>query len=67
MINLLDSFLDLDENNKVKLLYYAKKVINPLKIYLILILFFLIIIVIINVNLNKQLINYLKKDIINQL
>jgi len=59
--SLIDSFLDLDEDNKMKLLKYAKVIINPIKIYILLLLLFIIIITYLNFNINKNLIIILDK------
>jgi len=56
MINsIIDTFINLDENNQSKLLKYANVIINPIKIYLLFILILLFTNIILNLNINKLL------------
>ena len=49
MLNsLIDSFINLDDNNKNKVMNLISNIINPIKIYLIVVIFLLLIICITN-------------------
>lgn len=49
MLNsLIDSFINLDDNNKNKVMNLISNIINPIKIYLIVVIFLLLIICISN-------------------
>jgi hypothetical protein len=49
MLNsLIDTFINLDENNKSKVMNIVSKIINPIKLYLIVVIFLLLIMCISN-------------------
>jgi len=49
MLNsLIDTFVNLDENNKNKVMNIISKIINPIKLYLIVVIFLLLIMCISN-------------------
>jgi hypothetical protein len=62
MLNtVIDTFINLDESNKNKLLNILSKIINPIKLYLIVVIFFLLIMCVSNYfiyyNLGKLIIS----------
>jgi hypothetical protein len=62
MLNsLIDTFINLDEENKNKLLNILSKVINPIKIYLIVVILLLLIMCISNYYICRN-INILKNS-----
>lgn len=54
----LDSFMNLDENNKNKVINLISKIINPIKLYLIVVIFLLLIICISNYYICRQFYNF---------
>lgn len=58
MINsLIDTFVNLDDTNKSKLMKVITKIINPIKIYLIVVIFLLLIMCISNYYMCRKLIS----------
>ena len=58
MLNsLIDTFINLDENNKNKVMNIISKIINPIKLYLIVVIFLLLIICISNYYICRKFIN----------
>ena len=58
MLNsLIDTFVNLDENNKNKLMNIISKIINPIKLYLIVVIFLLLIMCISNYYMCRKFIN----------
>ena len=58
MINsIVDSFLNLDEGNKSKVIKIISKIINPIKLYLIIVIFLLLIICVSNYYICKKFIS----------
>ena len=58
MLNsLIDTFVNLDENNKNKVMNIISKIINPIKLYLIVVIFLLLIICISNYYICRKFIN----------
>ena len=58
MLNsLIDTFINLDENNKNKVMSIITKIINPIKLYLIVIIFLLLIMCVSNYYMCRKLIN----------
>ena len=58
MINsLIETFVNLDENNKKKLINIISKIINPIKFYLIVVIFLLLIICISNYYMCRKFIS----------
>lgn len=56
MINsLIDTFVNLDDTNKSKLMKVVTKIINPIKIYLIVVIFLLLIMCISNYYMCRKL------------
>ncbi len=57
MLNsLIDSFFNLDESNKNKVINIISKIINPIKLYLIVVIFLLLIMCISNYYICRKLI-----------
>lgn len=58
MLNsLIDTFLNLDENNKNKVMNIITKIINPIKLYLIVIIFLLLIMCISNYYMCRKIVS----------
>ena len=58
MLNsLIDTFMNLDENNKNKVINIVSKIINPIKFYLIVVIFLLLIICISNYYICRKFLN----------
>lgn len=58
MLNsLIDTFVNLDENNKNKVINIMSKIINPIKLYLIVVIFLLLIMCISNYYICRKFIN----------
>ena len=58
MLNsLIDTFVNLDENNKNKVMDIISKIINPIKLYLILVIFLLLIMCISNYYMCRKIIS----------
>ena len=58
MLNsLIDTFVNLDENNKNKVMNIILKIINPIKLYLIVVIFLLLIMCISNYYMCRKFIN----------
>lgn len=56
MLNsLIDTFINLDENNKSKVMNIVSKIINPIKLYLIVVIFLLLIMCISNYYIFRKL------------
>lgn len=55
--SIVDSFLNLDEDNKTKVIKIISKIINPIKLYLIFIIFLLLIICVSNYYICKKFIS----------
>lgn len=59
MINsIIDTFINLDEPNKNKVLNIISKFINPIKLYLVVVILLLLIMCILNFNIYRQLYNF---------
>ena len=58
MLNsLIDSYVNLDENNKSKVINIISKVINPVKLYLIVVIFLLLIICVLNYYICRKILS----------
>lgn len=58
MLNsLIDTFVNLDENNKNKVMNIISKLINPIKLYLIVVIFLLLIMCISNYYMCRKIIS----------
>lgn len=59
MLNsMLDGFLNLDDNNKNKVLDLVSKIISPIKLYLIVVIFLLLVMCISNYYLCRKFMNF---------
>ena len=58
MLNsIIDTFLNLDDNNKNKVMNILSKIINPIKVYLIVVIFLLLIMCISNYYMCRKIIS----------
>jgi len=58
MLNsLIDTFVNLDESNKNKVMNIISKIINPIKLYLIVVIFLLVIMCICNYYICRKIIS----------
>ena len=56
--SLIDTFVNLDDDNKNKVLNIASNIINPIKLYLIVVIFLLLILCISNYYVYRNLNNF---------
>ena len=61
---LISSFIDLDDDNRKKLLKYANVIINPIKIYLIILNIFLIILIYYLICINYNIVKCINNTLI---
>ena len=61
---LISSFIDLDDDNRKKLLKYANVIVNPIKIYLIILNIFLVIMIYYLICINNNIIKCINNTLL---